>query len=115
MGTGSAVGGAGAVDLQRPAACEGPTPHLEIIADSEKCEPRIAQFLFMLSHDVASAEAHDLAFKPFDLWGAEFWGSGILCSLRRERMRRFWIFQTSANARRTNVTSWPQPATRRAR
>lgn len=57
-----------------PQAAEGPTPHLEIIAYSDRREPRIAQLLFMLSHDIASVTSSGPAYKPFDLWGAECWG-----------------------------------------
>lgn len=57
-----------------PQAPTGPTPHLEVVAYSERREPRIAQLLFMLSHDIASATADDIAFKPLDLWGAEVFG-----------------------------------------
>lgn len=57
-----------------PQAPGGPTPHLEVVAYSERREPRIAQLLFMVSHDIASATASDRAFKPFDLWGAACFG-----------------------------------------
>ncbi len=57
-----------------PQLPEGPTPYLEVIACSDHREPRVAQLLFMLSHDIASAQANEAAFKPFDLWGAEVWG-----------------------------------------
>jgi hypothetical protein len=52
----------------------GPTPHLELIACAETLDLRIAQLLFMLSHDIASAEPGEAAYKPFDLWGAECFG-----------------------------------------
>jgi len=57
-----------------PQAPSGPTPHIEIIAYSDRPEPRIAQFLFTLSHDIASGTAAEVAFKPLDLWRAELFG-----------------------------------------
>ncbi len=57
-----------------PQAPSGPTPHLEVVAYSDRRDPRIAQVLFMLAHDIASAAASDEAFKPLDLWGAEVFG-----------------------------------------
>lgn len=57
-----------------PQMPSGPMPHVEFIAYSQSSEPRIAQFLFMLSHDVASAGVNEQAFKAFDLWGAELFG-----------------------------------------
>ena len=56
---------------QRPG---GPMPHVEVVAYSTERDARVAEFLFMLAHDIATAETHDLAFKVFDLWGAEFHG-----------------------------------------
>ncbi len=52
----------------------GPMPHVELIACCEAQEPRVGQFLFMLSQDVATATAGEAAFKAYDLWGAEFFG-----------------------------------------
>ncbi|MDP2270890.1 MAG: suppressor of fused domain protein [Archangium sp.] len=57
-----------------PQTPSGSAPHVEFIAYSQSSEPRIAQFLFMLSHDVASAGVDERAFNAFDLWGAEFFG-----------------------------------------
>ncbi len=55
-----------------PQRAEGVMPHLELIAYSPKRDARVAEFLFMLAHDVATAGPGDLAFKAFDLWGAAF-------------------------------------------
>lgn len=52
----------------------GPMPYLELISCSPTRDPRVGQFLFMMSHDIASAGPDDTAFKAYDLWGAPLWG-----------------------------------------
>jgi hypothetical protein len=57
-----------------PQTPSGPMPHVELVAYAAAPDPRVAQFVFMLAHDVASAGADEAAFKAFDLWGAECCG-----------------------------------------
>lgn len=46
-------------------------PHLEVVAYSPERDPRIGEFLFMLSHDIATHGPDEPSFKAFDLWGAQ--------------------------------------------
>jgi hypothetical protein len=68
-----------------PQPAGGPMPYLELIAYSSAREPRVADFLFMASHDVASATKSDPPFQAYDLWAAEVHGmSNFLLAPARE-------------------------------
>jgi hypothetical protein len=54
-----------------PQAARGPMPFVELIACAARRDLRVAEFLFMLAHDIAHARVDEASFKAFDLWGAE--------------------------------------------
>jgi hypothetical protein len=57
-----------------PQLPDGPMPFIELVAYAPGRDVRIAEFLLMLAHDIATGQPGEPAFKAFDLWGAERYG-----------------------------------------